>query len=385
MTIPVITDTATLAEACARLADHDFVTVDTEFIRETTFWPVLCLIQIASPDEALIVDPMADGIDLTPFFDLMGDASVMKVFHAARQDIEIIYNLGQLVPHPVFDTQIAAMVCGYGDSVAYNQLVSRIAGVQLDKSSRFTDWARRPLTDKQLGYALADVTHLRDVYLNLKAQLAREKRESWVAEEMEILENPVTYDLPVEDAWTRLKMRVRKPQDLAVMQKVAEWREREARGRNVPRGRIIKDDAVYEVAQQHPKDLQALGRLRAIPRGFENSRHADGLLDAVKAGLAIPKDELPPIPKQRRAPEGTSAATEVLKLLLKIVSEQHGVAGKVIASVDDLEKIAANDDADVPALRGWRKEMFGNQALELKAGQIAIGFEDRKAQIIELE
>ena len=385
MTIPVITDTATLAEACARLADHDFVTVDTEFIRETTFWPVLCLIQIASPDEALIVDPMADGIDLTPFFDLMGDASVMKVFHAARQDIEIIYNLGQLVPHPVFDTQIAAMVCGYGDSVAYNQLVSRIAGVQLDKSSRFTDWARRPLTDKQLSYALADVTHLRDVYLNLKAQLAREKRESWVAEEMEILENPVTYDLPVEDAWTRLKMRVRKPQDLAVMQKVAEWREREARGRNVPRGRIIKDDAVYEVAQQHPKDLQALGRLRAIPRGFENSRHADGLLDAVKAGLAIPKDELPPIPKQRRAPEGTSAATEVLKLLLKIVSEQHGVAGKVIASVDDLEKIAANDDADVPALRGWRKEMFGNQALELKAGQIAIGFEDRKAQIIELE
>ncbi|PCH45638.1 MAG: ribonuclease D [Hyphomicrobiales bacterium] len=381
----IITTTEALAESCAEFAKHDFVTVDTEFLRESTFWPILCLIQVAGPDDAVIIDPMADGIDLAPFFKLMADISVMKVFHAARQDVEIIYNLGNLLPDPIFDSQVAAMVCGYGDSIAYNMLVSKIVGAQIDKSSRFTDWARRPLTEKQLDYALADVTHLRDVYLSLKAQLEEQGRSHWVLEEMKVLTNPQTYDMPVELAWRRLKMRVRKPIDLAIMQKVAEWRESEARNRDVPRGRVIKDDAIYEIAQQHPKDINALSRLRGLPRGFEKSRYATGLLEAVQAGLAIPKDELPVVPRPSRSPEGTGAATELLKVLLKVVAEQHGVAGKVIATVDELEKIAADDDADVPALQGWRRELFGKQALELKRGDISLGFEDRKIQVIELE
>ena len=381
----IITSTEALADACAEFANFDYVTVDTEFLRETTFWPILCLIQIAGPEDECIVDPMAEGIDLTPFFELMADTSVVKVFHAARQDLEIIYNLGELLPDPIFDTQVAAMVCGYGDSIAYNMLVSKIVGVQIDKSSRFTDWAHRPLTDKQLDYAIADVTHLRDVYQSLKQQLEKKKRIGWVAEEMKILTTPTTYDLPVEKAWTRLKMRVRKPIDLAVMMKVAEWRESEARERNIPRGRVIKDDAIYEIAQQHPKDTKALSRLRALPRGFEKSRHAEPLLEAVAIGAATPTEDLPKIPKPTRSPEGTAAATELLKTLLKVVAEQNSVAGKVIATVDDLEKIAADDNADVEALKGWRYELFGKQALELKRGEIALGFEDRKIQIIELE
>lgn len=381
----IITSTAELAETCAEFAKHDYVTVDTEFLRETTFWPILCLIQMATPDEAVIVDPMADGLDLTPFFELMADQSLVKVFHAARQDLEIVYNLGNLLPEPIFDTQVAAMVCGYGDSIAYNMLVSKVNGATIDKSSRFTDWSHRPLTDKQLDYALADVTHLRDVYEHLKGRLEQQGREAWVAEEMKVLTTPETYDLPVEKAWTRLKMRVRKSRDLAVMQKVAEWREQEARDRDVPRGRVMKDDAIYEIAQQQPKDEKALSRLRAVPRGFEKSRHAEGLLKAVEAAFNIPKEDLPQVPRPTRSPEGTSAATELLKTLLKLIAEQYGVAGKVIANADDLEKIAADDEADVPALKGWRRELFGAQALELKRGEIALGFEERKIQVIELE
>jgi len=381
----IITDTAALADACEGFAQHDFVTVDTEFLRETTFWPILCLIQIAGPDDECIVDPMAEGIDLAPFFELMADTSVVKVFHAARQDVEIFYNLDGRVPTPMFDSQVAAMVCGYGDSIAYGQLVDRVTGASIDKSSRFTDWSRRPLSDKQLDYAIADVTHLRDIYLHLKERLENKTRTSWVDEEMKVLTSPETYDLPVEKAWTRLKMRVRKPRDLAVMQSVAQWREQSARDRNVPRGRVIKDDAIYEIAQQHPKDKNALGRLRALPKGFENSKHMDGLLEAVAAAHEIPDDELPVVPRPTRSPEGTAAATELLKVLLKVVAEQQGVASKVIATVDDLEKIAADDEADVAALQGWRLEMFGKQALELKRGEIALGFEDKKIQIIELE
>ena len=381
----IITTTSQLTEACADFAAHDFVTIDTEFLRESTFWPILCLIQIAGPEDECIVDPLADGIDLQPFFDLMADASVTKVFHAARQDVEIIYNLANLLPDPIFDTQIAAMACGFGDSIAYNMLVSRIVGAQIDKSSRFTDWSARPLTDKQLAYALADVTHLRDVYLHLNDLLHKQNRVDWVAEEMAVLTTPTTYDLPVEDAWTRLKMRVRKPRDLAVMKKVAEWREREARDRDVPRGRILKDDAVYEIAQQHPKDERALSRLRALPRGFEKSKHAETLLGAVADALAIPKEDLPAVPKPSRSPEGTAAATELLKVLLKVVAEHHSVASKVIATVDDLEKIAADDEADVPALRGWRRKLFGEQALELKRGDIALGFENKRIRVIELD
>ncbi|MEM1317480.1 MAG: ribonuclease D [Pseudomonadota bacterium] len=381
----IIETTQDLADTCGAFAQHDYVTVDTEFLRETTFWPILCLIQIAGPDDECIVDPMADGIDLQPFFDLMADTATVKVFHAARQDVEIIYHLGGLVPKPLFDTQVAAMVCGYGDSIAYHALVSRITGGQIDKSSRFTDWARRPLTKKQLDYALADVTHLRQVYQSLKRDLEKKKRKHWVDEEMDVLTNPETYDLPVEKAWTRLKMRVRKPRELAVMKAVAQWREERARDRDVPRGRVVKDDAIYEMAQQQPRDDKALSRLRALPRGFENSRFADGLLDAIDAAMDIPEEELERIPRAPRSPEGTGAATELLKVLLKAVAEENGVATKIIATIDELEKIAADDEADVPALRGWRNEMFGKQALELKRGDIALGFEDRRIQVIELE
>ena len=381
----IIKTTAQLARQCEAFASSAYVTVDTEFLRETTFWPILCLIQLAGDDEAVIIDPMADGIDLQPFYDLMADTSVIKVFHAARQDIEIIYMQGGIIPAPLFDTQVAAMVCGYGDSIAYNQLVSKITGAQIDKTSRFTDWSRRPLTEQQLNYALADVTHLRDVYESLEAQLERQGRRSWVAEEMAILETPETYDLPVDLAWTKLKMRVRKARDLAVMQSVAAWREREARDRDQPRRRVLKDDAIYEIAQQQPRDEAALARMRSLPRGFEKSKQAAGLLDAVREAMAIDTDDLPKVPKPSRSPEGTFAATELLKLLLKIVAEQNGVAGKVIATADDLEKIAISDTADVPALSGWRRELFGNQALALKRGDLALGFEDKAIQIIELE
>jgi ribonuclease D len=381
----IITTTEDLADVCADYAKVDFVTVDTEFLRESTFWPILCLIQLAREGDECIIDPLAEGIDLAPFYKLMADESVVKVFHAARQDIEIFVHQNGQVPTPIFDTQVAAMVCGYGDSVGYAQLAQKIAGANIDKSSRFTDWSRRPLSDKQLDYALADVTHLRDIYKSLRDDLARKKRSHWLDEEMAVLEAVETYDLPVEQAWTRLKMRVRKSRDLAVMQAVAEWREKEARSRDIPRGRILKDDGVYEVAQQHPKNETDLARFRAVPGGFAKSRHAKGLLDAVANALALPDDQLPHVPRPTRSPEGTGAATELLKVLLKVVCEENQVASKIIATADDLEKIAADDNADVAALTGWRRELFGAQALDLKRGDLALSFEDRRIAVVELE
>ncbi|WP_289036311.1 ribonuclease D [uncultured Roseibium sp.] len=379
----VITNTTELANACERLAAHDYVTVDTEFLRETTFWPKLCVIQMAGPDMAFIVDALADGLDLEPFFALMHDESVTKVFHAARQDIEIVFKLGGLIPAPLFDTQVAAMVCGFGDSISYDQLIYKVTGARIDKSSRFTDWARRPLTQKQLDYALADVTHLRDAYQFLKANLAEQNRSHWVEDEMKILTSEGTYHTEPANAWQRLKMRVRKPIELAVMMEVAAWRETEAQGRDVPRSRVLKDDAIYEVAAQQPQTAEALGRLRTIPRGFERSKSADEILKAVKRAMAIPRDELPKLPKGRQAPDGSAAAVDLLKVLLKLVSEAHGVASKVIATVDDLEKIAADDHADVAAMKGWRLELFGETALKLKRGEVALAFRDRQIVAIE--
>jgi len=367
-----------------QLARSEFITIDTEFIRETTFWPELCLIQMASPDVTALVDPLAPGLDLAPFFELMANEKVLKVFHAARQDIEIVFHLGGLIPHPVFDTQIAAMVCGFGDSVSYDQLVQRITGTQLDKSSRFTDWRHRPLSDKQLEYALADVTYLIEVYRHLKEKLESRNRQDWVNEEMEVLTSRETYDLHPENAWTRLKMRLRKPIELAVLQQVAAWREREARERNVPRGRVIKDDAIYEIAQQQPKDAAALSRLRSIPKGWERSSTAAGMLAAVNAALAIPKDDLPKIPRQTSASEGANAASEILKVLLRIVAEKEGVAPKIIANSEDIDRIAAEgEEADVEALTGWRREVFGEKALKLIRGELAIRFENRRIGIFE--
>ncbi|KQR30569.1 ribonuclease D [Agrobacterium cavarae] len=381
----MIETTAALADACKELAKSEFVTIDTEFLRETTFWPQLCLVQMASPTLEVLVDPMAKGIDLTPLFELMADANVVKVFHAARQDIEIIHHLGGLIPHPIFDTQVAAMVCGFGDSISYDQLVQKTKNVQIDKSSRFTDWSHRPLSEKQLDYALADVTHLRDVYLALKAQLEREGRSSWLKEEMDILEARETYDMHPDDAWLRLKSRLRKPTELAILKFVAAWREREARSRNVPRSRVLKDDAIFEIAQQQPKDAEALSRLRTIPKGWERSTSGAAIIETVNAALALPKADMPQAPRHSHSPEGSGAAVELLKVLLKLTADKHGVAAKVIANSDDLDKIASEGEkAEVQALSGWRRELFGEPALKLIRGEVALRFAGKKVEAVEM-
>ena len=379
-----ITTTAELSAACERLATADFIAIDTEFMRETTFWPKLCLIQLASHEEAVIIDPVAgEDMDLAPFFALMADESVTKVFHAARQDIEIVYHLGGLVPHPVFDTQVAAMVCGFGDSISYDQLVARVTGATIDKSHRFTDWARRPLSDNQLDYALADVTHLREVYAYLNTALADQGRTEWVQEEMATLTSPDTYRAEPEMAWTRLKLRVRQPRDLAVLRAIAAWREREAQSRDIPRGRVLKDDAIYEIAAQKPKDETALARLRTIPRGFERSKSGREIVATVAEALASPKETWPQVPKPRQAPDGAGAATELLKVLLKQVAEANGVAAKVIATSDDLERLACNDTEGLGTLTGWRRELFGEKALALKEGKLALSFDGRRVVTLE--
>lgn len=381
----IITTTEDLAAACGRLSGFEFVTVDTEFMRETTYWPKLCIIQIASTDEAVIIDAEAPGLDLAPFFALMANEKVVKVFHAARQDIEIVWHLGGLLPKPIFDTQVAAMVCGFGESISYDQLVGRITGHPIDKSSRFTDWSRRPLTPQQVDYAIADVTHLRDVYKALKQKLDSENRNDWVAEEMSVLTSVDTYQVDPEHVWKRLKMRIKKPLQLAVLMEIAAWREREAQARDVPRGRILKDDAIYEIAEQHPTTAEALARLRTIPRGFERSRTAEDILAAVKKAVDLPKDKLPKVPKVKPASDGNGAAVDLLKVLLKMTSEEHGVAARVIATVDDLEAIAGDNNADVAPLHGWRRELFGEQALKLKRGDISLRLDGRRVTIVSDE
>jgi len=369
-----ITSTAELAAACERLQRHPFVTVDTEFLRETTYYPLLCVAQMASPDEAVVVDSLAPDIDLKPFFDLMANERVLKVFHAARQDIEIVWHRANIIPHPLFDTQVAAMVLGYGDSISYDQLVQRITGDTLDKSNRFTDWARRPLAEAQLTYAISDVTHLRDVYLTLVADLGRRGRADWMADEMEILTSPDTYRAEPENAWQRLKTRVRKPKELAILIEVAAWREREAQTRDVPRSRVLKDETIGDIAVQAPTTAERLASLRSLPRGFERSKWGESILDAVKRGLARDPKTLPRIERPKNAPNG-AATVELLKVLLRMTAESHGVAAKVIATVDDLDRIAATDDADVPALKGWRRELFGERALALKHGKLALSIQ----------
>jgi len=377
-----ITTKSELAATCKRMAAHPFVTVDTEFLRETTYYPLLCVAQMASPDEAVVIDALAPGIDLSPFFALMADEKIMKVFHAARQDIEIVWHAAKLIPHPVFDTQVAAMVLGYGDSISYDQLVQRITGDTLDKSHRFTDWTRRPLSDAQHAYALSDVTHLRDVYRALVEDLGRRGRADWVQEEMRVLTSPDTYRMDPQSAWQRLKTRVRKPKELAVLIEVAAWREREAQTRDVPRSRVLKDEAIADIAVQAPTTIEKLKNLRSLPKGFERSRWGEGIVAAVERGLARDPKTLP---HHVRTPSASnaSAAVELLKVLLRMISELHHVAAKVIATVDDLERIAADDSADVPALTGWRRELFGEKALALKHGKLALAIEKGKVATVE--
>lgn len=378
----LITTTAELAAVCDRLARHPYVTVDTEFLRETTYYPQLCVLQMASPEEAAVVDALAAGIDLAPFFALMGNQKVLKVFHAARQDIEIVWHLAHTIPAPVFDTQVAAMVLGYGDSIAYDQLVERITGHRLDKSHRFTDWSLRPLSEEQIHYAEGDVTHLREVFVALDAALKKRGRSDWVSEEMEVLTSPKTYDVDPDRAWERLRSRVRKPKDLAVLMEVAAWREREAQSRNVPRSRILKDDAIGDIATHAPTSSERLTRLRSLPKGFERSKWGADVLAAIQRGLARDPRDLPKLDKPRNHGNG-SATVELLKVLLRMTSERHAVASKIIATVDDLEQIVADDHADVAALRGWRRELFGEAALALKHGRLALAME--KGRVVPVE
>jgi len=378
----LITTTNSLAEVCGRLQRHPFVTVDTEFLRESTYYPKLCVAQLASTDEAVVVDALAHGIDLKPLFHLMADESVIKVFHAARQDIEICWHAAGLIPAPLVDTQVAAMVLGYGDSIAYDQLVQRITGDNLDKSLRFTDWTRRPLSEAQIAYAISDVTHLRDVYVKLEADLKKRGRTEWMREEMRVLTSPDTYRMEPEHAWQRLQTRVRKPKELAVLIEVAAWREREAQTRDVPRGRVLKDDVVGDLAVQAPTTIERLGNLRSLPKGFERSKWGEAIIEAVRRGLARDVKTLPKIERPKGAPNG-QATVELLKVLLRMTAERHGVAAKVIATMDDLDRIAADDDADVPALSGWRRELFGEKALALKHGQLALAVEHNRVVAVE--
>src|SRR5690242_15203034 len=378
----LITTTADLESACTRLARHKVITVDTEFLRETTYYPLLCVVQMASAEEAVVIDTLANGLDLQPFFALMADEKVLKVFHAARQDIEIIFHQAKTIPHPIFDTQVAAMVLGYGDSIAYDQLVERITGHRPDKTHRFTDWSRRPLSEEQMHYAVSDVTHLRDVFTALDADLKKRGRNDWVSEEMEILTSPRTYDFHPERAWERLKTRVRKPKELAVLMEIAAWREQEAQSRDVPRSRVLKDDAVGDIVTHAPTTIERLAGLRSLPKGFDRSKWGSDIVAAVQRGLARDPHTLPKLEKPRNNSNG-AAIVELLKVLLRMTSERHAVASKVIATVDDLEQIAADDHADVAALHGWRRDLFGEAALSLKHGRLALAIE--RGRVVRVE
>ena len=380
-----ITTTDALAALCDELSHSPFVTVDTEFLRETTYYPKLCLIQIASDERAAIIDPLAEGLDLVPFHALMANPDVMKVFHAARQDLEIMYHASGTVPAPIFDTQVAAAALGYGDQIAYDQLVQRITGAHIDKSSRFTDWARRPLTEKQLAYAIGDVTHLIAVSRHLAQQLAEKGRENWIADEMDTLASAETYDADPADAWRRLKMRLRKPRELAVMRALAEWRERTARERNVPRNRVVKDDAIFEIAQQQPSSAAALGKLRTVPNGFERSRAGGEVMETLEAALALPDEELPKPKRREQLPDWVQPASELLRVLLKLRAEGEGVVPRMLATNDELDQLAhKGENAGVRALEGWRREVFGEDALRLVRGELALRFVDGRIDVAEV-
>jgi ribonuclease D len=381
---PIMTN-AELQAFCDQLSRAPFIAVDTEFMRETTYWPKLCLIQAASPDASAVIDPLAEDLDLAPFLALLADPKIQKVFHAARQDIEIFNNLGVL-PKPLFDTQIAAMAAGFGEQIAYDALVRQMLKVDLDKSSRFTDWARRPLSENQLTYALADVTHLADLYPMLRERLEKAGRLAWVTEEMAALVEPALYDSEPDNAWKRLKPRKTASKYLAVLKSVAAWRERTAQQRDQPRGRILKDDAIDEIATQAPTDVEALGRLRAVPKGFGGSRYGPELIEAIRAALKDPESYAPVIERSAAPPQqqASGAIVELLKVLLKARAEDAGVAAKLIATVADLEKIACDDNADSSALQGWRREAFGADALKLKRGELALVLDGARVRVVEV-
>lgn len=375
----VITTQAALEAFCEQASTRPFLCVDTEFMRESTYYSILCLIQAATDEEEAIIDPLADGLDLAPFMALLHQGSVIKVMHAARQDMEIFYQIDGKVPAPLFDSQIAAMALGFGDSVGYMALVKGRLGLNLDKGARFTDWSRRPLSEKQLSYAMGDVTHLRDLYPGLVKELEELGRMTWVQEEMEPQMDPALYDMDPDQAWERLKVRSPKRDYLAVLKAAAAWRERTAKERNIPRRRVLKDDAMYDLAQQRPKDLKALARLRGVPNGFEKSRSAKSLVESVCYALENAEDYAPPAPKVQHMPPNLGPTVEMLKTLLRLRTEYQDIAPRLIANAKDIERIAAfGEKADVAALKGWRREVFGDDALKMLRGEITLRLEGRK-------
>jgi len=384
-TMELITRTEDLAAACAKLATAPFIAVDTEFMREQTFWPRLCLVQIAGGETEVLIDSMAPDIDLKPLFDLMVDETVLKVFHSARQDVEIVHHLAGVIPHPIFDTQVAAMVCGFGEAVSYSMLVKRLLGRNLDKSSRFTDWSRRPLSERQLTYALGDVTYLRDLYPKLRAQLDQSERASWLNEEMAVLTDPATYELHPEHAWRRLKMRIKTPKALAILMELAAWREREAQTQDIPRSRVLKDEALYDIAGQAPRSVEDLGSLRSLHNGFARSQRGRAVLEAVQRGRERDPATVPPLQRGEPMPPEAQAVVDLLRVLLKATAGRHGVAPKLIATSEDLEQIARSDDADAAALRGWRRKLFGEDALALKRGELALAVKEGAVMVLAPE
>lgn len=379
----VITNTVDLAQACASLAKADFVAIDTEFMRESTFWPDLCLIQMAAGKDEIIVDTHAEGLDLRAFFDLMANEKVTKVFHAARQDIEIVHHLAGLIPSPVFDTQIAAMVCGFGESVSYGMLVKKLLKREIDKSSRFTDWSRRPLTDQQLRYAIGDVTNLRDLFPMLRDKLHDNGRARWLDEEMAILTDPAIYESHPENAWKRLKMKVRSKKALGVMMALAEWREKQAQAQNVPRRRVLKDEAIYDIATHAPTSESELAGLRSVHQGFSRSAKGKSVVEAVKQGLKRDLDTLPALKRGESLSAGELALLDLLRVLLKAAAGRHGVAPKLIATANELEKIARGETAELPSFKGWRYDLFGADANSLCQGRLGLAVE--KGQVVTFE
>lgn len=380
----LIENTAELAALCEGWAKAEYITVDTEFMRENTFYAILCLVQVAGPEGAVAIDPLAPGMDLTPLYDLLAAPSPLKVFHAARQDLEIFFNKTGRVPAPIFDTQVAAMVCGFGESVGYETLAARLAGARIDKSSRFTDWSRRPLSERQVRYALEDVTHLRTAYEKLARNLERSGRAEWLGEEMALLSDPATYQIHPENSWKRLKVRHAKPRFLAVLREISAWREIEAQTRDIPRSRILRDEALLEIAGHPPRNIEELLRIRGMGRGLAEGKRGQTLLVAVERALALPETELPSLPHYDPPSRNIGPLMELLKVLLKLRCDEEDVAAKLIANTSDLERIASDDEAEVPALQGWRREIFGNDALALKRGELALAAKGDKVNVIRL-
>ena len=378
----LITDTEALAALCDRLRTEPFVTVDTEFMRERTYYPELCVVQLGGERENAVIDAMAAGLDLAPLGALLRDPAVLKIFHAARQDIEIFLELFGTVPTPLFDTQVAAMVAGFGDQVGYDALVAALTGGQIDKAHRFSDWSVRPLSPAQVTYAAADVTHLHTAYLRLRERLEREGRADWVLEEMQVLTRPETYRADPETMWERLRPRTGNRRMLGVLRAAAAWREREAQRVNIPRQRLLRDENLLEVAATAPTNADALSRCRGITRGFAEGRSGAGLLAAIAAAVALAEEDLPEAPRTREGPRPSPALVSLLKVLLAAKCEEHDVAPKLVASSDDIDRLAAEDEPDLQALTGWRRRVFGDDALALKSGRVALGVAGKRIKLI---